>query len=44
MPKESFGQSKIGLKDSFKEKKQKDIYELRKKLLKKNLKKRKTNN
>tara|TARA_Y100000992_G_scaffold252409_1_gene184764 strand:+ start:428 stop:562 length:135 start_codon:yes stop_codon:yes gene_type:complete len=44
MPKESFGQSKIDLKDSFRAKKQKDIYELRKKLLKKNLKKRKKNN
>ena len=41
MPKQSFGQLNINIKDSIRLKKEKDIYELRKKLLKKNLKKRK---
>ena len=41
MPKQSFGQLKIDMKDSIRLQKEKDIYETRKKLLKKNLKKRK---
>ena len=41
MPKQSFGQSIIDMKDSIRTQKQKNIYEMRKKLLKKNLKKRK---
>ncbi len=44
MTKQSFGQPNIDMKDTFKLKKQKDIYETRKKLLKKNLKKRKNKN
>ena len=41
MLKQSLGQVNIDLKDSNKTKKQKDIYEISRKLLKKNLKKRK---
>ena len=41
MPKQSFGQPIIDMKDSIRIQKQKNIYEMRKKLLKKNLKKRK---
>tara|TARA_A100001011_G_scaffold276584_1_gene286252 strand:- start:652 stop:795 length:144 start_codon:yes stop_codon:yes gene_type:complete len=41
MPKQSFGQLKIDMRDSIRLQKEKDIYETRKKLLKKNLKKRK---
>ena len=41
MPKQSFREPNIDYKDSIRVKKQKDIYEIRKKLLKKNLKKRK---
>ena len=44
MTKQSFGQTNIDMKDYVKLKKQKDIYETRKKLLKKNLKKRKNKN
>jgi hypothetical protein len=44
MPKQSFRELNIDLKDSIRLKKQKNIYEIRKKLLKKNLKKRKNNN
>ena len=44
MTKQSFGQHNIDMKDAVKLKKQKDIYETRKKLLKKNLKKRKNKN
>tara|TARA_Y100000591_G_scaffold12875_1_gene9897 strand:- start:296 stop:442 length:147 start_codon:yes stop_codon:yes gene_type:complete len=41
MPKQSFGQLNFNMKDSIRLKKQKDLYERRKKLLKDNLKKRK---
>ena len=41
MLKQSLGQVNNDLKDSNKTKKQKNIYEIRRKLLKKNLKKRK---
>ena len=41
MPKQSSGQLNIYTKDSVRLQKEKDIYEMRKKLLKKNLKKRK---
>ena len=44
MAKQSFGQLNIDIKDAVKLKKQKDTYETRKKLLKKNLKKRKNKN
>ena len=44
MPKQSFGQSISGIKMSIRLQKEKNIYETRKKLLKKNLKKRKTKN
>ena len=44
MAKQSFGQHKIDMKDGVKLKKQKDIFETRKKLLKRNLKKRKNKN
>ena len=44
MPKQSFRELNIDLKDSIRLKKQKNIYEIRKKLLKKNLKKRKNKN
>tara|TARA_Y100000768_G_C23679306_1_gene541544 strand:- start:95 stop:238 length:144 start_codon:yes stop_codon:yes gene_type:complete len=44
MPKQSFGQLNISLKEDIKLQKQKDIYEARKKLLKQNLKKRKRKN
>jgi len=43
MPKQNFRELNIDL-DSIRSKKQKNIYEIRKKLLKKNLKKRKNNN
>ena len=41
MPKQSSGQLNFNMKDSIRLKKQKDLYERRKKLLKDNLKKRK---
>ena len=41
MTKQNFGQLKINMKDSIRLKKVKDLFEMRKKLLKKNLKKRK---
>ena len=41
MPKQSFREPNIDYKDSIRAKKQKDVFEIRKKLLKKNLKKRK---
>ena len=41
MPKQSFRELNIDYKDSIRVKKQKDMFEIRKKLLKKNLKKRK---
>tara|TARA_B100001121_G_scaffold125376_1_gene109869 strand:- start:284 stop:415 length:132 start_codon:yes stop_codon:yes gene_type:complete len=41
MPKQSFREPNIDYKDSIRVKKQKDMFEIRKKLLKKNLKKRK---
>ena len=41
MPKQSLGQPRINMKESIRLQKQKDIYEMRKQLLKKNLKKRK---
>ena len=41
MPKQSFGPLNIAMKDYIKLQKEKDIYETRKILLKKNLKKRK---
>ena len=44
MPKQSFGQLRLDMKESIRLKKQKDIYEKRKKLLKENLKKRKNIN
>ncbi len=44
MPKQSFRELNIDFKNSIRVKKQKNIYEIRKKLLKKNLKKRKNNN
>ena len=44
MPKQIFGQLKTDLKDSIRLQKKKEIYEIRKKLLKKNLKKRKIQN
>ena len=42
MPKQSFGPLNIDMKDYIKLQKEKDIYETRKTLLKKNLKKRKS--
>ncbi len=44
MPKQSSRELNVDIKDSIRIKKQKGIYEIRKKLLKKNLKKRKKNN
>ncbi len=44
MPKQIFGQLNNDLKDTIKLKKKKEIYEVRKKILKKNLKKRKIQN
>ena len=44
MPKQSSRELNVDIKDSIRIKKQKGIYEIRKKLLKKNLKKRKNNN
>tara|TARA_A100001037_G_C14681727_1_gene427607 strand:+ start:207 stop:350 length:144 start_codon:yes stop_codon:yes gene_type:complete len=44
MPKQSSGQLNTYAKDAVRLQKEKDIYEMRKKLLKKNLKKRKKNN
>tara|TARA_B100001057_G_scaffold323869_1_gene324095 strand:+ start:2837 stop:2980 length:144 start_codon:yes stop_codon:yes gene_type:complete len=44
MPKESFGQLYPDMKESIRLQKKKDIYEKRKSLLKKNLKKRKNKN
>jgi len=41
MPKQSFGQLYVDMKESIKLQKKKNIYEKRKKLLKDNLKKRK---
>ena len=41
MPKQSFGQQFLDMKESIRLQKKKDIYEKRKLLLKKNLKKRK---
>ena len=41
MPKQIFGQLNIDIKDSIRLRKKKEIYELRKKLLKENLRKRK---
>tara|TARA_B100001564_G_scaffold15685_1_gene12106 strand:+ start:138 stop:281 length:144 start_codon:yes stop_codon:yes gene_type:complete len=41
MPKQSFGQLDINMKDSIRLQKEKNVYETRKKLLKKNLRKRK---
>ena len=42
MPKQILDQFKIDMKNSIRLQKKKEIYEIRKKLLKKNLKKRKT--
>ncbi len=42
MPKQILDQFKINMKNSIRLQKKKEIYEIRKKLLKKNLKKRKT--
>tara|TARA_B100000963_G_scaffold151054_1_gene131655 strand:- start:297 stop:440 length:144 start_codon:yes stop_codon:yes gene_type:complete len=44
MPKQIFGQPNTDLKASIRLQKKKEIYEIRKKLLKKNLKKRKIQN
>ncbi len=44
MPKQIFGQLNTDMKDFIRLKKKKEIYEIRKKLLKKNLKKRKVQN
>ena len=44
MPKQIFGQLNIDMKDSIRLQKKKEIFELRKKLLKKNLRKRKIQN
>ena len=44
MPKQIFGQLNTDFKDSIRLKKKNEIYEIRKKLLKKNLKKRKIQN
>ena len=44
MPKQTFGQLNIDSKDSIRLKKKNEINEIRKKLLKKNLKKRKIQN
>ena len=44
MPKQILGQFKIDMKNSMRLQKEKEIYEIRKKLLKKNLKKRKIQN
>ena len=44
MPKQSFGQFHFNAKESIRLQKKKDIYEKRKKLLKNNLKKRKSSN
>ena len=44
MPKQIFGKLNNDLKDTIKLKKKKEIYEVRKKILKKNLKKRKIQN
>ncbi len=44
MPKQNFGQLNNDLKDTIRLQKKKEIYELRKKILKKNLKKRKIQN
>ncbi len=44
MPKQIFGQLNTDMKDIIRLQKKKEIYEIRKKLLKKNLKKRKLQN
>ena len=44
MPKQIFGQLNIDMKDSIRLRKKKEIYELRKKLLKENLRKRQIQN
>ena len=44
MPKQIFGQLNTDFKNSIRLQKKKETYEIRKKLLKKNLKKRKTQN
>ena len=44
MPKQILDQFKINMKNSIRLQKKKEIYEIRKKLLKKNLKKRKIQN
>ena len=44
MPKQNFGQLNNDLKDTIRLQKKKEIYEVRKKILKKNLKKRKIQN
>ena len=44
MPKQIFGQLNTDMKDFIRLQKKKEIYEIRKKLLKKNLKKRKLQN
>ena len=44
MPKQILGQFKTDVKDSIRLQKKKEIYEIRKRLLKKNLKKRKIQN
>ena len=44
MPKQTFGQLNTDSKNSIRLKKKNEIYEIRKKLLKKNLKKRKIQN
>tara|TARA_B100001248_G_C27030584_1_gene296235 strand:- start:229 stop:372 length:144 start_codon:yes stop_codon:yes gene_type:complete len=44
MPKQIFGQFNTDFKDLIRPKKKNEIYEIRKKLLKKNLKKRKIQN
>ena len=44
MPKQIFGQLNTDMKDFIRLQKKKEIYEIRKKLLKKNLKKRKSQN
>ena len=44
MPKQNFGQLCTNMKGNVRLQKEKDLYEMRKKLLKKNLKKRKIKN
>ncbi len=44
MPKQNFGQLYANMKGNVRIQKEKDLYEMRKKLLKKNLKKRKIKN